>query len=101
MGSALSDLGFSFGASKEEARGIAESYRAQIEASDLDEDTKKRLLKSTDFNKIYRDAEKRIKSRVGGKVDSETLEELEVAETTLVYALANSFKDKDRLTARS
>jgi len=100
VGSALSDLGFSFGASKEEARGIAESYRAQIEASDLDEDTKKRLLKSTDFNKLYRDAEKRIKSRVGGKVDSETLEELAVAETTLVYALANSFKDKDRLTAR-
>ena len=100
VGSALSDLGFSFGASKEEARGIAESYRAQIEASDLDEDTKKRLLKSTDFNKLYKDAEKRIKSRVGGKVDSETLEELAVAETTLVYALANSFKDKDRLTAR-
>ena len=49
---------------------------------------------------MYREAEKRIKSRAGGKVDSETLEELAVAETTLVYALANSFKDKDRLTAR-
>jgi hypothetical protein len=100
VGSALSDLGFSFGSSKEEARGIADAYRAEIEASDLDEKTKERLLKSTDFNKLYREAEKRIKSRAGGKVDSDTLEELAVAETTLVYALANSFKDKDRLTAR-
>jgi len=100
LGSALSDLGFSFGGSKNEARATAEAYRSQIESSDLDEATKKRLLKSTDFNKIYREAEKRIKARTPGKVDAETLESLAVAETTLVYALANSFKDKDRLTAR-
>ena len=100
FGSALSDLGFSFGAGKSEARAAAEAYRAQIEASDLDEKSKKQLLKDTDFNKLYREAEKRIKSRSPGKVDAETLESLAVAETTLVYALANSFKDKDRLTAR-
>jgi hypothetical protein len=100
LGSALSDLGFSFGGSKDEARATAEAYRSQIESSDLDEETKKRLLKSTDFNKIYKEAEKRIRARTPGKVDSETLESLAVAETTLVYALANSFKDKDRLTAR-
>ena len=55
------------------------------------------------FNKIYKDAEDRIKKAARGRgeeVDSETLESLAVAETTLVYALANSFKDKDRLTAR-
>lgn len=100
FGSALSDLGFSFGAGKSEARAAAEAYRAQIEASDLDEKSKKQLLKDTDFNKLYREAEKRIKDRTPGKVDAETLESLAVAETTLVYALANSFKDKDRLTAR-
>ena len=100
LGSALSDLGFSFGGSKDQARATAEAYRSQIESSDLDEATKKRLLKSTDFNKIYKEAEKRIKARTPGKVDAETLESLAVAETTLVYALANSFKDKDRLTAR-
>ena len=100
LGSALNDLGFSFGGSKEQARATAEAYRSQIENSDLDDATKKRLLKSTDFNKIYREAEKRIKARTPGKVDAETLESLAVAETTLVYALANSFKDKDRLTAR-
>ena len=100
FGSALNDLGFSFGGSKEDARGIAEAYRAQIEASDMDEKSKKQLLKDTDFDKLYRQAEKRIKKRVPGKVDAQTLESLAVAETTLVYALANSFKDKDRLTAR-
>ena len=100
LGSALNDLGFSFGGSKDQARATAEAYRSQIENSDLDEETKKRLLKSTDFNKIYREAEKRIKARTPGKVDADTLESLAVAETTLVYALANSFKDKDRLTAR-
>ena len=100
LGSALNDLGFSFGGSKEQARATAEAYRSQIENSDLDDATKKRLLKSTDFNKLYRDAEKRIKARTPGKVDADTLESLAVAETTLVYALANSFKDKDRLTAR-
>ena len=100
LGSALNDLGFSFGGTKEQARATADAYKSQIENSDLDEATKKRLLKSTDFNKIYREAEKRIKSRTPGKVDADTLESLAVAETTLVYALANSFKDKDRLTAR-
>jgi len=100
LGSALNDLGFSFGGTKDQARATAEAYRTQIENSDLDEETKKRLLKSTDFNKIYREAEKRIKARTPGKVDADTLESLAVAETTLVYALANSFKDKDRLTAR-
>ena len=100
FGSALSDLGFSFGGGKSEARAAAAAYRAQIEASDLDEKSKKQLLKDTDFNKLYKDAEKRIKARTPGKVDAETLESLAVAETTLVYALANSFKDKDRLTAR-
>ena len=103
VGSALSDLGFSYGRSKEEARATADLYRAEIEASDLPEETKKRLLNSTKFNKIYKDAENRIKKAAKGRgeeVDSETLESLAVAETTLVYALANSFKDKDRLTAR-
>ena len=100
FGSALNDLGFSFGGGKSEARAAAEAYRAQIEASDLDEKSKKELLNSTKFNKIYKDAEDRIRARTPGKVDSETLESLAVAETTLVYALANSFKDKDRLTAR-
>jgi len=103
VGSALNDLGFSFGSSRKEAEAVADAYRAEIEASDLPEETKKKLLNSTKFDKLYNDAKRRITKaakRKGETVDSETLESLAVAETTLVYALANSFKDKDRLTAR-
>lgn len=101
FGSALNDLGFSFGGSKEDARGIAEAYRAQIEASDMDEKTKEELLDKMNFRKIYNNAVGRVQSRSGGEeITPEDLESLAVAETTLVYALANSFKDKDRLTAR-
>ena len=103
VGSALNDIGFSFGGSKEEGRAIADSYRTQIELSDLPEETKKKLLDNTKFDKLYKDAKGRIKKAAKDNnedIDSETLETLAVAETTLVYALANSFKDKDRLTAR-
>ena len=103
VGTALNDIGFSFGSSKEEGRAIADSYRQQIELSDLPEETKKKLLDSTKFNKLYKDAKDRIKNAAkknNEDIDSDTLETLAVAETTLVYALANSFKDKDRLTAR-
>jgi|MDSV01.3.fsa_nt_gb hypothetical protein len=101
FGSALNDLGFSFGGSKDQARATAEAYRSQIENSDLDEETKKELLNKMNFKKIYNNAVGRVKSRAGDeKITPEDLESLAVAETTLVYALANSFKDKDRLTAR-
>ena len=103
IGSAINDLGFSFGGSKKEAEAIADAYRTQIELSDLPEKTKKKLLESTEFDKIYNDAKDRIEKAAkdnNEKIDSDTLETLAVAETTLVYALANSFKDKDRLTAR-
>jgi len=103
VGSALNDVGFSFGAGKEEGRAVADAYRTQIELSDLPEDTKKKLLDNTKFNKLYKDAKGRIKKAAKDNnedIDSDTLETLAVAETTLVYALANSFKDKDRLTAR-
>jgi len=101
FGSALNDFGFSFGGSKDEARAIADSYIAKVEASDLDEKTKKELLDKLNFRKLYNKSVGRIQSRSGNEeISPEDLEALAVAETTLVYALANSFKDKDRLTAR-
>ena len=98
-GSALNSIGFSIGTSESTARTYGTAYKAQILASDLSDDVKKRLMDETKFETLKDAAKKRIKKKIKG-VDSDTLEQLAVAETTLVYALANSFKDKDRLTAR-
>jgi hypothetical protein len=101
-GGALQDI-FGMGTTTaSEAKALYEQQKAKIEADDtLSEDAKKRILKTFDYDTIYKQAEKRIKARIGSEeVDAETLEKLAVAETTLVYALANSFKDQDRLTER-
>jgi hypothetical protein len=81
---------------------LYEQQKAQIETDDtLSDEAKKKILKTFDYDSIYNQAEKRIKSRLGDEeVDADTLEKLAVSETTLVYALANSFKDQDRLTER-
>jgi len=102
FGGALQDV-FGIGpTTATEAKAIYEKQRALIEADDkLSDEAKKKALKTFNYDKIYKQAEKRIKSRLRDQeVDAETLEKLAVAETTLVYALANSFKDQDRLTER-
>ena len=102
FGGALQDV-FGIGATTaSEAKALYEQQRARIEADEtLSDEAKKKILKTFDYDSIYKQAEKKIKSRLGSEeVDAETLEKLAVAETTLVYALANSFKDQDRLTER-
>ena len=102
FGGALQDV-FGIGTTTAaEAKALYEQQKAQIEADDtLSDEAKKKILKTFDYDSIYKQAEKRIKSRVGDEeVDADTLEKLAVSETTLVYALANSFKDQDRLTER-
>jgi hypothetical protein len=102
FGGALQDV-FGIGTTTAaEAKALYEQQKAQIEADDtLSDKAKKKILKTFDYDSIYNQAEKRIKSRLGDEeVDADTLEKLAVSETTLVYALANSFKDQDRLTER-
>ena len=102
FGGALQDV-FGIGSTTAaEAKALYEQQKAQIETDDtLSDEAKKKILKTFDYDSIYKQAEKRIKSRLGDEeVDADTLEKLAVSETTLVYALANSFKDQDRLTER-
>jgi hypothetical protein len=54
---------------------------------------------SSDLGGLLSNAKKRLGKRFSGLTGAE-LEKLAVQEVTLVYAMANSFKDKDRLTAR-
>jgi len=100
FGGALSDVFGKSSSTKSEAKALYDQMKTKIETNDeISESEKKFLLKKLDFDDVYKDAEKRIKKRAGD-IDSDTLEKLAVAETTLVYALANSFKDQDRLTQR-
>jgi hypothetical protein len=102
FGGALQDV-FGIGSTTAaEAKALYEQQKVQIETDDtLSDEAKKKILKTFDYDSIYKQAEKRIKSRLGDEeVDADTLEKLAVSETTLVYALANSFKDQDRLTER-
>ena len=100
FGGALSDVFGRSNPTKSDAEALYNNLKIKIETNDTyTEKEKKLLLNKLDFGNVYKDAEKRIKERTG-KIDSDTLEKLAVAETTLVYALANSFKDQDRLTQR-
>jgi len=100
FGGALSDVFGRSNPTKSDAEALYNNLKAKIETNDTYTDKEKKLLlDKLDFGSVYKDAEKRIRERTG-KIDSDTLEKLAVAETTLVYALANSFKDQDRLTQR-
>jgi len=100
FGGALSDVFGRSNPTKSDAEALYNNLKAKIETNDTYTDKEKKLLlDKLDFGSVYKEAEKRIRERTG-KIDSDTLEKLAVAETTLVYALANSFKDQDRLTQR-
>ena len=59
-GSALNSIGFSIGTSESTARTYGTAYKAQILASDLSDDVKKRLLDETKFETLKGEAKKRI-----------------------------------------
>ena len=72
-----------------------------IDRSDLSDAAKEEAKRNLDKNKLLKLAKDRLKKRgLLSGLSREEQEKLAVQETTLVYALANTFKDQDRLTQR-
>jgi hypothetical protein len=86
---------------EEKALKLQEDEYKKIDESDLSEKAKKEAKELLSKKNLMADAEKRLK-RTGffSGLGREEQEKLAVQETTLVYALANTFKDQDRLTQR-
>lgn len=103
LGSALSDFGGGSldGLTEGQSRNLEEQFNKAIENSDMTDEKKKELRKKYGFERLKDKAKKDIKKYLGSEtITSDELEKLAVAEVTLTYALANSFKDTDRLTQR-
>ena len=111
VGSLLDDIGLggynsNVDAAKSRLKIQTEKMRSEADAAledgTITEDQYKEL------EKVWKSADKNVDKviqRYKGSAslkdkDREELEQLAVNEVTLTYALANSFKDKDRLTAR-
>ena len=74
---------------------------AKIESADISEEEKKRELELIDEDRLLEQTKQRLKDRgLFSGLSRTEQERLAVQETTLVYALANTFKDQDRLTQR-
>tara|TARA_R100000700_G_scaffold30343_2_gene37320 strand:+ start:1376 stop:3604 length:2229 start_codon:yes stop_codon:yes gene_type:complete len=72
-----------------------------IERSDLSDKEKEKAREEIDKDSLLKAARDRLKKRgLFSGLSREEQEKLAVQETTLVYALANTFKDQDRLTQR-
>ena len=72
-----------------------------IERSDLSDEEKERARKQIDKDSLLSAAKRRLRARgLFSGLNRDEQEKLAVQETTLVYALANTFKDQDRLTQR-
>jgi len=109
---AFSDLGLAYSDDASGMRSKLEGERLKMKARIDDakrryEDGDRELSKGQikEMEKIYESAKKyeqRVieKYRNKGITDAAVLEKLAVDEVTLTYALANSFKDTDRLTQR-
>jgi len=103
LGSAISDFsgGSLDGLTEGQSRSLEEDFNKAIENSDMTDEKKKELRKKYGFEKLKEKAKRNIKTYLGSEeITSDELEKLAVAEVTLTYALANSFKDTDRLTQR-
>ena len=79
----------------------ADEYAAIDRDPDLSDEQKQKAKEKLDSNNLIKQAKERLKSRgLLSGLSREEQEKLAVQETTLVYALANTFKDQDRLTQR-
>ena len=79
----------------------ADEYAAIDRDPDLDEKGKKEAKKQLDSKNLIKEARKRLNKRgLLSGLDRDEQEKLAVQEVTLTYALANTFKDQDRLTQR-
>ena len=89
---------------KELGKKLMQDEFDAIDRSDLSDEAKEKAKEEISFDSIYGKALARIqKGDKGGFLSGLTREEQErlaVQEVTLVYALANTFKDQDRLTQR-
>lgn len=111
VGSLLDDIGLggynsSVDGAKSRLKIQTEKMRSEADAALKDGTITEQQYK--ELEKVWKGADKNVDKviqRYKGSAalkdkDREELEQLAVNEVTLTYALANSFKDKDRLTAR-
>lgn len=105
LGDAMSDLGLSMFGSKEEGLRQIEEMKDGFVADLMNDGmTEKEARKFLDSNfgksdKIFQDTLKSL-GVFRDETDAANLERLAINETVLTYALANSLKDKDRLTQK-
>lgn len=105
LGDAMSDLGLSMFGSKEEGLRQIEEMKDGFVADLMNDGmTEKEARKFLDNNfgksdKIFQDTLKSL-GVFRDETDAANLERLAINETVLTYALANSLKDKDRLTQK-
>ena len=79
----------------------ADEYAAIDRDPDLDDAGKEAAKKNLDSKNLIKQAKARLKGRgMLSGLSREEQEKLAVQEVTLTYALANTFKDQDRLTQR-
>ena len=79
----------------------ADEYAAIDRDPDLSDEGKEAAKKNLDSKNLIKQAKARLKNRgMLSGLSREEQEKLAVQEVTLTYALANTFKDQDRLTQR-
>jgi len=105
LGDALDDLGLSFAGSKEEGlrqiEELKDDYVRDLVRDGMSEDEARNFLDKNfgKTDKIFADTLKSM-GMFKDETDAANLERLAINETILTYALANSLKDKDRLTQK-
>ncbi len=89
------------GALEDKMNKLQEDEFAAIDRSDLSDEAKKEAKEKISKDTLLEKARKKLKGRgILSGLTREEQEKLAVQEVTLTYALANTFKDQDRLTQR-
>ena len=89
------------GALEDKMNKLQEDEFAAIDRSDLSDEAKKEAKEKINKDTLLEKARKKLKGRgILSGLTREEQEKLAVQEVTLTYALANTFKDQDRLTQR-
>jgi len=105
LGSALEDLGFSMFESKDEGLAkvnqMRESFKSELMSDGMSEKEADAFL-DKNFGSVEGQFKKTLKDLgiFADQTKGADLERLAINETVLTYALANSLKDKDRLTQK-
>jgi len=106
-GVAMELFGIDLGQTAEEAaEKLEQIYNDEIAAinrdPNLSPEAKQKAIEELNLEGLKEDSKKILGERIGGfsNLSRTEQEKLAVQETSLVYALANTFKDQDRLTQR-